>query len=49
MELLPSEMKTIVAGAFAGGDLANIKFAGQILPGVKDIEGQVHERIKAVN
>ena len=42
-------MKSIVAGAFTEADLANIKFAARILPGVEDLEGKVLERIKAAN
>ena len=49
IDLLPGEMKTVVAGAFTEADLANIKFAAQILPGVEDLEGKVLERIKAAN
>ncbi|WP_417434852.1 extracellular solute-binding protein [Hoeflea sp.] len=49
IDLLPGDMKTTVAGAFTEADLANIKFAARILPGVEDLEGKVLERIKAAN
>ena len=49
IDLLPGDMKSIVAGAFTEADLANIKFAARILPGVEDLEGKVLERIKAAN
>ncbi|MDF1607453.1 extracellular solute-binding protein [Hoeflea sp. YIM 152468] len=49
IELLPGDMKTIVENSFTEEDLANIKFAAQILPGVEDIEGHLLERIKAAN
>lgn len=49
IELLPDDMKSVVGGAFTEADLANIKFAARILPGVEDLEGKVLERIKAAN
>ena len=49
IDLLPGDMKAIVSEAFTEEDLANIKFAAQILPGVEDIEGKVLERIKAAS
>ena len=47
IDLLPGDMKEIVSGSFTEEDLANIKFAARILPGVEDLEGKVLEQIKA--
>lgn len=45
--LLPDTVKAAVEGAFTDEDLAKIRFAAQILPGVEDLEGKALERIKA--
>ncbi len=47
MDLLPPDKKAAVKAAFAEKDVANVKFAANVLPGVEDIDGKVLERIKA--
>lgn len=47
IDLLPADKKAAVKAAFTDADVANIKFAANILPGVEDIEGKTLERIKA--
>jgi len=47
IDLLPPDKKAAVKAAFTDADVANIKFAANILPGVEDLEGKALERIKA--
>lgn len=47
--LLPDNVRAAVQGAFTKEDLANIRFAAQIQPGVEDLEGKALERIKAAD
>jgi spermidine/putrescine transport system substrate-binding protein len=47
IDLLPEDVRAAVQGAFTKEDLANIRFAAQIKPGVEDLEGKTLERIKA--
>ncbi|MFC5387415.1 extracellular solute-binding protein [Aquamicrobium segne] len=47
--LLPQDVREAVQGAFTPEDIANIRFAAQIQPGVEDIEGKVLEQIKAAS
>jgi len=47
MDLLPPDKKAAVKAAFAESDVANVKFAANVVPGVEDIDGKVLERIKA--
>lgn len=49
IDLLPDSVRAAVQGAFTKEDLANIRFAAQIQPGVEDLEGKTLERIKAAN
>lgn len=45
--LIPDEQRAAVERAYDAEDIANIKWAARILPGVEDLEGEVLERIKA--
>ena len=47
MDLLPPDKKAAVKAAYTDADVANIKFAANILPGVEDIEGKTLEKVKA--
>ena len=47
IELLPDDTRAAVQAAFTDEDVANVKFAARILPGVEDLEGKALERIKA--
>ena len=48
MDLLPPDKKAAVKAAFkTDADLANIKFAAPLQPGIEEIEGKTIERIKA--
>lgn len=49
ISLLPEAVRTTIQSSFTPADLANIKFAARILPGVEDLEGKVLERIKAAD
>ncbi len=45
--LMPDEQRAAVERAYDAQDIANIKWAARILPGVEDLEGKALERIKA--
>lgn len=45
--LMPDEQRAAVERAYGPEEIANIKWAARILPGVEDLEGEVLERIKA--
>ena len=48
MDLLPPDKKAAVKVAFkTDADVANIKFAAPLQPGIEEIEGKTIERIKA--
>jgi spermidine/putrescine transport system substrate-binding protein len=47
IDLMPDDKKEAIKTAFTDADIANIKWAAVILPGVEDIEGKTLERIKA--
>ena len=48
MDLLPPDKKAAVKAAFkTDADVANIKFAAPLQPGIEEIEGKTVERIKA--
>ncbi len=47
--LLPEDVRAAVQGAFTPEDIANIRFAARIQPGVEDLEGKALERIKAAS
>lgn len=47
IDLMPDDKKAAIKAAFTDADIANIKWAAPILPGVEDIEGKTLERIKA--
>ena len=49
IDLLPDNVRASVKGSFTKQDLANIRFAAPIQPGVEDLEGKALERIKAAN
>ena len=45
--LLPPDKKAAVEAAFTDADMANLRFAATVLPGVEDLEGKALEKIKA--
>ena len=45
--LLPADKKAAVEAAFTDEDMANLRFAATVLPGVEDLEGKALEKIKA--
>lgn len=47
IDLMPADKKAAINAAFTPADIANIKWAAVILPGVEDIEGKTLEKIKA--
>jgi spermidine/putrescine transport system substrate-binding protein len=47
IDVMPADKKEAIKAAFTDADIANIKWAAVIQPGVEDIEGKTLERIKA--